>query len=261
MDAMETEFRMFSRAHFAARAGVILALGLMCTSCNMLHKPDPMPIGLLAPYGNGHDVIWAVAPLRNESGTSLANELALADTLRNQLTEVKGISALPVNRTINAMRALKMSSVMTPGDARKLASALDVDAIVVGSVTSWQPYHPPQIGLNLVLFHNGGAMQDSAMLDPVAMTTASTAMSIDSGTGPISSVSIQLDGASNEVRCKVKQYAEGRHDPTSAMGAEKYLKSMSEFEKFACFQVTSLLLEHERNRLSPQVKQEQASAR
>ena len=258
---MAIELRMFSRAHGLVRAAAVVALGLGAASCSLMPKHEPMPIGLASPYGGSGDVIWAVAPFRNESATSLANELVLADTLRNQLTEVRGLSALPVNRTINAMRTLGMASVDTPGEARKLAAALGVDAIVVGSITSWQPYHPPQLGLNLVLFANGSAMQD-ASFDPVAFTTSAVDVTMPMGEEPLSAVSMQLDGASNDVRCQVMRYAEGRHDPTSALGAERYLKSMAEFEKFACFRATELLLEQERQRLSRSpAKQEQASAR
>ena len=254
---MATELRMFSCARTAAWLAALMTLGAPLASCELSPRRDPMPVGLKAPYGNQGDVIWAVAPLRNESGTSLARELALADTLRNQLTEVRGIAALPVNRTINAMRALKMGAVDTPADARRLAAALDADAIVVGSITSWQPYHPPQIGINLVLFSAEGAMQ--ATLDPVAMITATTDIAQPQADAALSAVSVQLDGASNDVRCHVHRYAEGRHDPTSALGAERYLKSMAEFEKFACFRATELLLEQERQRLHG--KQEQALAR
>lgn len=257
---MATELRMCSRAPGLVRAVAILLFGA-AASCSWLPRHEPMPLGLVAPYGGTGDAIWAVAPFRNESGTSLANELAIADTLRNQLTEVHGLSALPVNRTINAMRSLGMGSVDTPADARRLAAALDVDAIVVGSITSWQPYHPPQLGLNLVLFANGAALQ-GANFDPVAFATSPVDVTMSLGDEPLSAVSVQLDGAANDVRCHVMRYAEGRHDPTSAMGPERYLKSMSEFEKFACFRATELLLEQERMRLSRKpAAQEQASAR
>ena len=41
--------------------------------------------------------------------------------------QVRGLRALPMNRTIETMRVLKMPFIRTPGDAARLADALETD--------------------------------------------------------------------------------------------------------------------------------------
>src|SRR5262249_27350631 len=115
------------------------------------------PEVLVSPYDtSAGDVLWAVVPLNNESGTSAADALAISDRLVNKITEVEGLAAVPMNRTMAAMRALGMPAVRSASDARYLAEALGADGIIVGTITSYDPYNPPKVGLALALFAKEG---------------------------------------------------------------------------------------------------------
>src|SRR4051812_20156380 len=64
------------------------------------------PSVIVAPYDPSRgEVLWAVVPLRNESGTSIVNVGAMSDKLVNAAEEVRGIRCVPLNRTIQAMQA------------------------------------------------------------------------------------------------------------------------------------------------------------
>ena len=105
-DAMKTEQRMLLQILTRTRAtGAILALCLVfmpgCTTGEQLHAPRVLSSPYPATLG---DALWAIAPLRNESGVSIIDELALADTLAAQIQQVRGLSTIPVNRTLSVMQ-------------------------------------------------------------------------------------------------------------------------------------------------------------
>lgn len=217
-------------------------------------RPVEKPTVLTSPYSAPRVVVWAVAPLRNESGVSLIDELALSDTLVNEAQQVEGISILPVNRTLAGMRALKMASVSSQADALSLCKALGADAIIVGSVNAWHPYDPPIIGLSLGLFGTSGVMNVPAAsrIDAQSLRSAATDRPIPESElppQPLSALSAVLDASDGNTRELIRRYAKGRHDPESALGWQRYTASMALYAKFACHEMTRRLLEAEQSRL------------
>ena len=238
-----------------ARSGMPLLL-LLCLcvvggACSRNRMNLQPPTVLSSPYAE-RDLIWAVAPLANESGVSIVNELSVTDELVNAITEVNGLTALPVNRTLEAMRALGMPGVRSPGEARALARALGADAIVVGSITGWYPYDPPRLGMNLAVYPRTKAM-DVGAIDPVKLSQATTDSQITPGPGselPVVGVAQYFDASNHIVVADVRSYAVGRTDQRSAMGDEIYTKSMERYTQFVCFRMVELLLDKERSRLT-----------
>ncbi|MDX2114416.1 MAG: hypothetical protein SFZ24_02180 [Planctomycetota bacterium] len=223
-----------------------------------------------SPYAAPREIVYAVAPLRNESGVSLANELIISDTLVSEIDQARGITALPMNRTLAGMRALKIADVSSPAHARALAKALGADAVIVGSITAYHPYDPPVIGLSVGLFgvseHIGAPPQTAPGLQPEALRTAvrETAAPTETSkpTGPLSAVAAVYDASVGPTRDLVRAYAQGRHDPTSALGWERYTASMALYTRFACFETARQLLDSERRRVAPpEAAQEQDHAR
>src|SRR5262249_33110495 len=138
-------------------------------------KPDLTPPDVLvAPYNHGDgDVLWAVAPLANESGVSFVDATMVADQIVAKIDEVRGIACLPMNRTIAAMRARGMQMVTTPQPARGLAESRGVDGLIVGAITAYDPYDPPKLGMKLALFARNAGV-DSPQLDPLRLQIAYT---------------------------------------------------------------------------------------
>lgn len=221
-----------------------------------------------SPYdASGGEVLWGVVPLRNESGTTLADTLLISDAVVAAVEEVRGVRALPVNRTIAAMRALGMSELDSPAEVRRLAEAMGVDGIIVGTITAYDPYHPPTLGLALALYARPGRMEpvgtgglDVSKLryQPTEYRAFPNSTFADA---PASVVSDHLDGKNHEVLMDVQRYAAGRHDRGSALGWRRFLVSMDLYTEFAAWRMVGRLLEHEWIRLAQPSRGEQASDR
>ena len=240
-------------ARIAAIGGAVLLGGCNTPPAEKLVAPHT----LVAPYDTASgDVLWAVVPLRNESGTTALNATEVSDKVVAAASQIKGIRTLPLNRTISAMRALKMIELQSPADATRLATELGADGILVGSITAWDPYDPPKFGLALALYSRPGAMdrRGEAELDPRKLEYQPTDYKYfrrsSFETAPAAVVSEYLDGKNHQVLMDVKSYAEGRHDPTGPMGYRRYLASMDLFCEFGAWYTVGQLLDHEWLRLA-----------
>lgn len=224
-----------------------LLFALLSGCAGTTHRTEE-PMSLRAPYDTPSAVVWAVVPVANESGTSAVNELALTDRIIQAIREVRGLSALSTNRVINGLDALELDTVRTPGEALILAELLGVDAVVIPTLTGWDPYDPPRIGLDVDVYARSGTMgtPDDPM-SPFELTRATSDQAPDEWDPrrPVAAISIELDGSNGAVRSAVRAYADGRADPVSAAGWRGYLRSMERFESFASFQTVQALMQSE----------------
>ena len=94
-----------------------------------------------------------MAPLLNESGSAHADGVRMADRLTERLNGAAGVSTVPVNRVLAEMQRLGLAEVRTDAQARALRAGLGVDGLVAGTLTAFDPYDPPKVGLNLGVFY------------------------------------------------------------------------------------------------------------
>jgi hypothetical protein len=92
-----------------------------------------------------------VATFFNASQEPTLDGRKVAEAYAAELAEVPGYEVIPVAQVDTAIRAygLRMES---EADARRLAQALDVDAVVVGLVTEFTPYYPPRLTLKVAWY-------------------------------------------------------------------------------------------------------------
>lgn len=231
-------------------AAVVLALA----GCGVTREPRlTAPRAIVAPYDTSRgEVLWAVVPLRNESGTSLVDVGAMSDKLVAAVEEVRGVRCLPLNRTIQAMNVLGYTTLRTPAEARSLAQAMGVDGVLVGSVTAYDPY-VPTLGLSLALYSRPGTMAPGRQpLDPRTLTVQSRDSEPGRWSreeGPVAVVSEHLDGKNHQVLMDVRSYAAGRDKQPSALGWRRYTASMHLFSEFAAYHVVDTLIKEEWSRL------------
>lgn len=250
-DAMTTVQRLLLITLLAPALAAIQA-------CESTTRPVVYPQRLHSPYPTGRQQVWAVAPPRNESGVSVVDELAFGDALAEEIGQVKGIDCLPLNRTLQAMRALNLPSVDTPAQARVLAGALGADALVVSTITSWYPYQPPRIGLNAGVFVRdaGGASVGESSEQVRSLSAAARASALpgrgreNSLSEPQSTVSLVLDASNTAIQAKVQEYGEARVESNDPIGWERFVKSMKLYTRFACHRAVERLLDAERDRLT-----------
>ncbi|MEM8835586.1 MAG: hypothetical protein AAGD00_07180 [Planctomycetota bacterium] len=237
-------------------------LFLSCFSLALVacSKPYQQETRHLAPGDPTRQATWAVAPLRNESGVSLVDPLRVSDELFEAVAQVNGVTAVPINRSIAAMRSLGMTDVATPEDAIELARLLDADAIIVGTITAYDPYDPPQLGMSLALITiNDGratAAPVSNDFDPYLLSTASTdsMLRTDAGTRagqPFVAAGGHFDASDGITRDRVRAFATGRHLPDGPLGWQRYIKSMGLYTRYVCFELVGRLIAAERSRRPP----------
>jgi hypothetical protein len=133
---------------------------------------------------------------------------------------------------------------------------MGVDGLVTGSVTAWDPYDPPTIGLALALFAQRGALgeEGAKSIDPRELIFQSsdfgTFDAVTSGERPASVASQVLEGKNHQVLMDLDQYVAGRSDPTNVLGTNRYLADMELFTEFATWRLVGELVEQEWMRLS-----------
>ncbi|MEM0984276.1 MAG: hypothetical protein AAGI17_10035 [Planctomycetota bacterium] len=239
----------------AVCCALLAAFGVMAlTACQAPSRYTTVE-PLVSPYGSPSDALWAVVPPRNESGLSIVDTAAVGDKIVDACQQVRGLRCLPINRTLGAMRDLGLQTVETPADARKLATRLGADAIIVGSVTAYDPYDPPSMGLTLALFLRDAPIQDaeSRLFDPRLFQLQATDLAEDLENLPGRPAALGgglYDARAHDTIAAVQQYAEGRTEPNSPFGWRGYLVSMGLYGEFVAHQAVKDLIEGEWLRLA-----------
>jgi hypothetical protein len=209
------------------------------------------PAGLTSPYEAVQ--LWAVAPFANESGVSAVDTYRVADLFTQQVQHVDGINTIPVNRVVLAMRHAGIETVGSAADAMQLIQMLDVDALVVGTVTAWEPYPPPTMGMAVLLF-TGTADHATGQVDPRVLVRAATGNVAPGELGPpgaIAQAAGVFDTRNHQTLGWLDEYATGRTEPEEPFGPDVYLMDMELFTQFVCFRLIHDLLGFEQQRLTP----------
>tara|TARA_R110000868_G_scaffold411617_1_gene706199 strand:+ start:283387 stop:284175 length:789 start_codon:yes stop_codon:yes gene_type:complete len=254
---MEARSRFGKDAMTSAQTmlAVLLSCILLGTpGCNTTDKRDRLDIPgvIVAPYDTSRgEVLWAVIPPRNESGVSSVREDVIGDTIVAAVQGIRGVRCLPINRTLEVMRATGITQITSSIEAIALANALGVDGIIAGSITAYDPYDPPVLGLALALYSKPGSMERAphTNLDPRALTMAYTDFG-DSSTSrfsgdPVNSVSQHLDARDHAVLMDLKRYASGRSDSNSALRWRVYTASMDLYTQFVAHHTVGRLIDEE----------------
>ncbi len=246
---------------------LLVLLTMLAGGCTWV-QPAPVQSGLDSPYAARQR--WAVVPPRNESGSLHADSLLIADKLAQRLENAWRIDVLPVNRTLAAMESLGLAELRNAGDAQHLLRTLGADALVVGSITAWDPYDPPKVGLLLELYTQ--QRRDGQAVDLRQLTRAATGGEVTISNPheqrPVSMVSGFLDAADPVVNRKLREYAAARgaeqddkpqwRDSAERNGLLKpeygdwrlYRISMDLYAEFVCHEMSRRLLRVETKRLA-----------
>ena len=257
------------------QAMLIVALAFLCPlGCGAVESVfdfNAVP-ALVSPYPTRH--VWAVTPLRNESGHSHADGLALADHLARQLENAANLDVLPVNRTLKAMESLEIGRLETPEQAMRLLETLGVDGLIAGTITSYDPYDPPKLGMAIELYarpsveHADRAMGQRASYSPTRRPTgpkldvlhrlswsatepsAPDRYELDQ---PVSVVSAMFDAADPDMRRGIRQYAKKRGAGPRSEAWHLYHISMDLYSEFVSYVMSWRLLREEELRLAPRI--------
>lgn len=208
------------------------------------------PTVLTSPHSETQ--LWAIAPFANESGVSEIDTFRVADLFAHEIQGVAGVNVIPVNRVIRAMRELEMPSIQTVGDVRSLMNVLEVDGLIVGTLTAYDPYRPPVLGMAVEL-HLQPRLNRYASLDTRRLARS---ISGDASPGelgpknPVAQAAGVFDAANHRVLSWLDAYATGRHVPDGAYGKDIYLVRMDLYTQFVSYRLLHDLLASESTRLA-----------
>ncbi len=122
--------------------GILLVVITGCTAIpDIVHQPT---------YHNPFPQLSRVAvlPFYNQSDDPTIDQDQVAIAYYNELQAIPGFEVIPVG----VAKQLVVASGISPRssqDFQELARYMDVDAIVVGSVTEFDPYYPPRMGISV----------------------------------------------------------------------------------------------------------------
>ena len=190
--------------------------------------------------------VWAVAPAVDLSGQREVDAILQADLLYQQLQTVRGVTAVPVNRTAEVYASLGIVQVQSAEQAAIVCEMLGCDGLVVPTVTAYDPYNPPKFGASLQLFSGRATVKTAAGVDPRELTRRAAPLEDealpDAGAGSFRQAVGMFDAANGSVRDALHAYAIGRNDPHGPMGAKEYLVSMDRYCGFVYHELIDRLI-------------------
>ncbi|MFN0199131.1 MAG: hypothetical protein ACKVT0_20470 [Planctomycetaceae bacterium] len=122
------------------RFGLILATWLLVPGCLIVQTQVTNPIPSMSTV--------AVIPFFNLSQEPTVDGRRFALAYYSELQKTPGFQVIPLGVTEQAIRDQHLE-MNNPADVIQLAEYLNVDAVVVGAVTDYDPYYPPRIGLQI----------------------------------------------------------------------------------------------------------------
>ncbi|HEY0007578.1 MAG TPA: hypothetical protein VGB55_02545 [Tepidisphaeraceae bacterium] len=209
------------------------------------------------PYGRERQLVlagqqaqvWAIAPVINLSGQPGVDAIIQADLLYQQLQTVQGLTVVPVDRVAQVYIASSIDQIQTPDQAMAVMELLGCQGLIIATVTQYDPYNPPKMGVALQLFRKDSITPQAPLPNPHELVRA--------GAPPVETPMPQnpdfvqvigmYDAANGSVRDAVIDYASGRHEPAGPMGEREYFNSMERFAGFAYFTLIEDLLVQLRN--------------
>jgi hypothetical protein len=176
--------------------------------------------------------VWAVAPVINLSGEQGVDPFLQADLVFQQLQQVQGVTAVPVNRVAEVYATLRIQQVSSAEQAALVCDLLQCDGLLVTSVTIFDPYNPPKLGGAMQLFIKPSSYARPVDVDPRELARRATPKHVDSiptTNGSIAQVVGMYDGANGTVRDALHRYAAGRNDPLGPLGEKEYFVNMDRY--------------------------------
>jgi hypothetical protein len=224
---------------------ILALLTVTLTAGGCTDNPPPYGTEQVKSLTTKRRQVWAVAPVLNLSGERGVDPLLQADLVYQQLQQVRGVTAIPVNRVAEVYVALRIDRIATPEQAALVCDLLGCDGLIVPSVTIYDPYNPPKFGATVNLFIKPGAFARGANVDPRELARRATPQQgdpIPTGNGDVVQAVGMFDATNGTVRERLAAYASGRTDPVGPLGQKEYSVKMERYCGFAYSELIEQLI-------------------
>lgn len=200
--------------------------------------------------------VWAVAPAVNLSGQKVVDPILQADLVYQQLQQVHGLTVVPVDRVVEVMAGMHVDRIQTADQAAVVCDLLGCDALVIATVTVYDPYDPPKFAGSLQVFNKPQEYvhPEKVNLRELARSPSETAgdpMALPPPDTRFMQAVGMFDAANGTTRDALNDYALGRNDPTGPMGVREYVKNMDRYCGFAYSALAADLLRQLEDRERP----------
>ncbi len=239
---MKTDLARRSLHRVSSHALIALATPLVAVligGCASQEKLAP-PVEHRSPWAG--ERTWAVVPLANESGVSAVDTLGISDDFVAEVEAVEGLRCIPLNRSITGLRSLGLAQIRSDAEARALLRVLQVDGLVVGSITAYDPYKPMTLGIAAQVYTVDTPAPTATDVGELTMAVRERGNADRSRTGPAAQASRVYDARNHDVLERIGRYAAGRHDPKSGLRESLYVNSMDAYGRFVAFEVVGSLV-------------------
>ncbi len=196
----------------------------------------------------------AVVPFTNLSGSDALDTDAVTDEFYTELQQIgddSGIQVIPYNRVLAAMHRMQIEK-LNESDVTALAENLGVDAIIVGTITRYDPYPPPLIGMIVQLYDRKDlrALPPAGHINPGQLARQGKTLDLRPSPDlkPATMVIRIVDAGDNDVIERIKQYARGKGAMQSPSGWETY-KTSRNYLRFVSHEVIGEMLALQKDKL------------
>lgn len=224
---------------------VVVVMPLVGSGCVARRKVSTatatIPNRLMSP------ITIAVAPAINQSGSTDFDPNRIADRMASELGYASGTTVIPVSRVLGAMMARGEDRLEAPDQALEVSRAVGADAILVFSVTEYEPYDPPRIGISAQLYGTGIGPHVGGV-DPVALSKSgrlpgSSSVMRRGRRRVLAEVQRVFDASHASVVADIKRYAALRDADESPFGWRRYVVSQQGFVQYCCYATIQELLD------------------
>jgi len=231
-----------NRGWIPVSIAVVSVVGFGCSTTRRVSTATAViPNRLMKP------VTIAVAPAINQSGSTDFDPDRFADRMASELSYADGVSVIPVSRVLAVLLADGLERIESPAHALEVARSVGADGILVFSVTDYDPYDPPRIGISAQLY-GAGTCPGVESLDPVALSrvgrlTASPPRTHRRHRRVLAETQQVFDASHESVVRDVKRYAALRGADDSPFGWRRYVVSQQGFIQYCCHATIQELLD------------------
>ncbi len=168
------------------------------------------------------------------SGSYPADTAELTSALHAQIQQIQGLEVVPDVAVLNAIRS---KGFVLPRDGMAAADDLSLDGLFVAIVTDYDPYDEPVISIGLTLFSKATTLLAPIDIDRVIQGGKPVPMPDRPEASPVIAVFTVYDASQNNVRRRLRWFAEGRGATEAGFHWEHYYRTMPNYIRFVSYEI------------------------